>query len=99
METRSKNITVAVSPYTYARARVWAAERNLSLSSIVGQFLADLPNLRGLHNLTKADLPRRVRKPRKAQLYVKIEAPSAPALPHTRAGAFGGTLTTNSDLR
>jgi len=73
MEAKSKNITVAVTPMTYTRARVWAAERNVSLSAVVGKFLDDLPQLRSARNFSKADLPRKVMKPRRAALSIRIE--------------------------
>ncbi len=76
MEPRSKNITVAVTPMTYTRARVWAAERNVSLSAVVAKFLDDLPQLRSARNFSKADLPRRVKKHRRAALYIQIEQPA-----------------------
>ncbi len=76
MEPRSKNITVAVTPMTYTRARVWAAERNVSLSAVVAKFLDDLPKLRSASNFSKADLPRKVRKPRRATLSIRIERPA-----------------------
>jgi hypothetical protein len=76
MEAKTKHITVCVTPTTYTRARIWAAERNVSLSAIVQLFLTDLPNLRSLRNFSKDNLPRKVRTPRKAAVYIKIEAPA-----------------------
>jgi hypothetical protein len=40
-----KNITVTVSAETYRKARIWAAQRNTSLSKVVQSFLTDLPTL------------------------------------------------------
>jgi hypothetical protein len=40
-----KNITVTVTAETYRKARIWAAQRNTSLSKIVQSFLTDLPSL------------------------------------------------------
>ena len=79
MEKKSKNITVTVTPSTYTRARVWAAERNTSLSTVVAAFLEDLPNLRSLRSFSKADLPRKVKAPRKAYLYVHVDRSDSPA--------------------
>jgi hypothetical protein len=39
-----KNITVSVSDEGYRQARVWAAERNVSLSRIVAYLLETLPS-------------------------------------------------------
>ena len=38
-----KNITVAISDEAYRQARVWAAERDVSLSRIVAYLLETLP--------------------------------------------------------
>ncbi|HVZ84907.1 MAG TPA: hypothetical protein VG893_14620 [Terracidiphilus sp.] len=81
MERKSKNLTIALAPSTYTRARVWAAERNISLSTIVAAFLEDLPHLRSFHGLSKTDLPRKARARRKAPLYIRIEAPAIPCVP------------------
>ena len=40
------NITVAVPEIVYRRARVWAAERNTSVSQVVRYFLETLPGLK-----------------------------------------------------
>ncbi len=48
-----KNITVSVSDEGYRQARIWAAERNVSLSRIVAYLLETLP-----------DQPRSARHPR-----------------------------------
>ena len=41
-----KNITVCVPDETYRRARVWAAERETSVSQIVAYLLETLPNIK-----------------------------------------------------
>jgi hypothetical protein len=41
-----RNITVAISDDTYRRARIWAAERNGSISAIVQYLLETLPGIR-----------------------------------------------------
>jgi hypothetical protein len=78
MEKKTKKITVAVAPTDYTRVRVWCAERNITVSAIVQAFLTDLPDLASFRGLTKADLPRKVRAHRKAQLYIRIERPADP---------------------
>ena len=40
-----KNITVAISDAQYRAARVWAAERDTSISSMVEQLLRNLPTI------------------------------------------------------
>jgi hypothetical protein len=40
-----KNITVTVSDQAYRNARVWAAQHDASLSSIVQYLIATLPNI------------------------------------------------------
>jgi hypothetical protein len=39
-----KNITVSISDEGYRQARIWAAERNVSLSRIVAYLLETLPD-------------------------------------------------------
>ena len=41
-----RNITVSVSDKAYCEARVWAAERDSSLSRIVQYLIQTLPNIR-----------------------------------------------------
>jgi len=41
-----KNITVCVPDETYRRARVWAAERESSVSQVVAYLLETLPNIK-----------------------------------------------------
>jgi hypothetical protein len=41
-----RNITVAISDDTYRRARIWAAERNGSISAIVQYLLETLHGIR-----------------------------------------------------
>lgn len=41
-----KNITVSVSDQAYREARVWAAERDTSLSRVVQYFISTLPGLK-----------------------------------------------------
>ena len=41
-----RNITVTVSDKAYREARVWAAERDSSLSRIVAYLIQTLPNIR-----------------------------------------------------
>ncbi len=41
-----KNITVCVPDETYRRARVWAAERESSVSRVVAYLLETLPNIK-----------------------------------------------------
>ena len=41
-----RNITVTVSDKAYCEARVWAAERDSSLSRIVQYLIQTLPNIR-----------------------------------------------------
>ena len=41
-----RNITVTVSDKAYCEARVWAAERDSSLSRIVAYLIQTLPNIR-----------------------------------------------------
>jgi hypothetical protein len=41
-----KNITVCVSDQAYRQARVWAAERDTSLSRVVRYFISTLPGLK-----------------------------------------------------
>ncbi len=41
-----KNITVAISNEGYLAARVWAAERGVSLSRIVAHLLETLPQIK-----------------------------------------------------
>ena len=38
-----KNITVSITDLQHRRIRIWAAQRNCSISFIVRRFLADLP--------------------------------------------------------
>jgi hypothetical protein len=38
-----RNITLAVSEAAYRRARIWGAQRDLSISHIVSIFLEELP--------------------------------------------------------
>jgi hypothetical protein len=54
-----KNITVAVPESTYIRARVWAAEHETSVSSVVAYLLYTLPGIKR----AAAQFPRRSEKP------------------------------------
>ncbi|MGA8730132.1 MAG: hypothetical protein WB608_15370 [Terracidiphilus sp.] len=47
----TKNITVTVPEQTYRQARVWAAERDTSLSAVVAYLLESLP---GIHRAARA---------------------------------------------
>ena len=40
-----RNITVSVNDNAYRRARVWAAERDVSVSAVVAYLLEHLPGL------------------------------------------------------
>jgi hypothetical protein len=40
-----RNITVTVTDETYKIARIWAAQRDKSLSSVVAELLRTLPNI------------------------------------------------------
>ena len=41
-----RNITVTVDDETYRLARLWATERNTTLSAVVRQVVMDLPRIR-----------------------------------------------------
>jgi hypothetical protein len=41
-----RNITVSVSDATYREARIWAAERDVSVSAVVAFLLETLPHIR-----------------------------------------------------
>jgi hypothetical protein len=41
-----KNITVSISDTAYLRARVWAAERETSISAVVAYLLETLPQIK-----------------------------------------------------
>jgi hypothetical protein len=45
-----RNITVSVSEETYTMARVWAAQRDTSLSAVVDYLLRTLPNIQRVIN-------------------------------------------------
>ena len=45
-----RNITVNIPDETYRRARIWAAQRDTSVSAVVNYLLETLPSLkRGFH--------------------------------------------------
>ncbi len=45
-----KNITVTVSDKAYREARVWAAQRDTSLSRVVQYLISTLPNIARVQN-------------------------------------------------
>jgi len=45
-----RNITVSVADETYTLARVWAAQRNTSISAVVAYVLRTLPNMQRVIN-------------------------------------------------
>jgi hypothetical protein len=52
------NITVFVSPEVYRQARVWAAQRDTSVSAVVQYLLQTLPNITRAGNAFHARQPR-----------------------------------------
>jgi hypothetical protein len=82
-----RNITVAISDDTYRRARIWAAERNGSISAIVQYLLETLPGIRRSALAfpiasTKTDTPRHAQRLTRQQnlvnTYLSAYAPLPP---------------------
>src|SRR6266700_723431 len=48
-EPNMRNITLAIDDKTYHDIRLWCAVRDISVSRVVGTFLADLPRLENVH--------------------------------------------------
>jgi hypothetical protein len=75
----TKNITVTVPEETYRQARVWAAERDTSISAVVAYLLESLP---GIPRAARA-FPARHAPASTPQTLAANPAPGAPPTPFT----------------
>ena len=71
-----KNITVSISDTAYLRARVWAAERETSISAVVAYLLETLPKI----TRANAHYPQRTETPPATSGNPPSRSP-APSLP------------------
>jgi hypothetical protein len=44
MRSRTRNVTLAISDEAHHKARVWAAQHDVSLSAVLSELLENLPN-------------------------------------------------------